>query len=114
MQLPCTQPSPVVHALPSEHALVSSTTKRHPATASQLSSVHGLLSLQLRLPEPTHDPLLLHASVVVHRLPSVHEAPASVADPGLLQPPVPVLHTSSVHGLLSLHDVVDTNVHAPP
>lgn len=103
-----------MQALPSEQLLVSSDTYRQPAAASQLSSVQGLLSLQDKLPAPTQAPLLLQVSVVVHKLLSLQVAPASVAEPGLLQLPVAVLHTSSVHGLLSLQEVVATNVHAPP
>jgi hypothetical protein len=73
-----------------------------------------LLSLQLKAPEPAHEPLLLHVSIGVHRLLSVHDAPASVAEPTLLQAPVVVLQVSSVHGLLSLHVDCVSNVQLPP
>ena len=73
-----------------------------PAVALHESVVHGLLSLQASGLAPTHVPELLQVSVWVHRLPSVHVTPASVAEPALLQAPVAVSQPSRVHGLLSL------------
>ena len=97
------QTSLVVQALASSQLVPLPTAAYwQPAVALQLSVVHGLASLHTSGLAPTHAPLLLQASVWVHRLPSVHDAPASVAEPTLLQAPVVVLQVSSVHGLLSL------------
>lgn len=99
------QLSPVEQALPSLHVLVLSGVKTQPVEAMHVSSVHALLSLQLKVPEPTHDPLLLQVSVVVHKLPSVQVTPLSDAEPACWQAPVETLQLSAVQGLLSLQTV---------
>ena len=69
-QAPLLQASPVVHALPSSHALLLLLCA-HPVAGTQESFVHGLLSLQLGAGPPAHTPPL-HASPVVQALPSLH------------------------------------------
>jgi hypothetical protein len=62
---------------------------RHPTAGSQESSVQTLLSLQSAAGPATQVPFV-QASVVVHALPSLHEAPFGLA--GLEQRPVAVSH----------------------
>ena len=71
-QLPPEQVSPVVHAFPSLHEAVLLACWQ-PVAGLQLSSVHGLLSLQLVAVPPTHAPPE-HASPVVHAFPSSQAA----------------------------------------
>jgi len=63
----------VVHAMPSSGITLLSTACPQPITASQLSTVHGLLSLQLTALPPVHIPAWqlcpLRHSVVEHALP---------------------------------------------
>jgi hypothetical protein len=64
----------------------------HPEPVSQLSAVHGLLSLQFGAAPPTQVPLW-HASPVVQALPSVHELPVS----GFAEHPPGSPHTPAWH-----------------
>jgi hypothetical protein len=111
---PPTQTSARVQLLPSLQVLVSSVVKTQPLPALHVSSVHGRLSLQVRLPEPTQTPLLLQVSVGVHKLPSVQLAPFKDALPGLLQLPLLTLQLSSVHGLLSLQSLLLSITYTQP
>jgi hypothetical protein len=82
--------SPTVQALPSLHGAVLAANLQ-PALASQLSSVHGLPSLQLRIAPALHTPPA-HASPTVHTDPSASQlVPLLVATKPQL--PLPVLHT---------------------
>jgi hypothetical protein len=63
--------SPLVHALPSEHALASLLVKTQPVAGLQESSVQVLPSLHASAGPGAHEPPE-HVSVVVHRLLSVH------------------------------------------
>jgi hypothetical protein len=65
-----------------------------PSTASQLSSVQGLLSLQLRGPPPPHVPDV-HVSPTVQALLSLHDPPSLAAC--FPQVPVVVLQTPRLH-----------------
>ena len=69
-----------------------------PVTALQLSAVHRLLSSQLMAPPGWHTPPP-QTSPLVQALPSLHDAVFGLP----MQAPSAGLHTSSVHGLLSLH-----------
>jgi hypothetical protein len=83
-QLPPAHVSPTVQMFPSSHGDVLFMW-RHPTTASQLSFVHGLLSLQLVNAPPAQVPVAVQASLVVHAFPSLHDAPGALV--GLLQEP---------------------------
>ena len=94
-QRPPEQTSPVVHALPSSHEDVLFVCA-HPEAGLQLSSVHGLPSLQF-------------AGAPAWQIPPVHVSPVVQAFPSLqgaelfaCAQPVEVLQLSSVHGLPSL------------
>ncbi len=90
LHTPLEHTSPTVHALPSLHGTALAL-KTQPALGSQLSSVHGLLSLQ-----PSTLPAVqvpdLQASPLVHTLPSASQALVSFCGeyPHL---PLPVVHT---------------------
>jgi hypothetical protein len=71
-QLPPLQVSLVVQASPSSHGAVL-LALTHPVAGLQLSSVHTLLSLQSGGGPPTQVPPV-QASLVVHKLPSLHGA----------------------------------------
>ncbi len=80
-----------------------------PRLGTQKSSVHALPSSHT-LAVPTQLPAL-HASPLVHRLLSLH---AVVSATGVkTQLPVPLLHASLVHALLSLQGV-KVPAHTPP
>ena len=88
-----------LQALPSEHEVPAATaTWVTPATGSQLSVVHGLLSLvgggvpAIQTPEP------LQTSLPLQRLLSAQEVPAAM---GVCVTPVTGSHVSAVHGLPS-------------
>jgi hypothetical protein len=68
-----------------------------PATGSQLSVVHALLSLQLSAVPAAQKPLW-QVSAPLHTVASAHDVP--FASTVFWQ--LPALHTSAVHGLLSL------------
>lgn len=87
--------SAVVQALPSSQLAVFAAFT-HPVAGTQLSSVHGLLSLQFGAAPPTHVPAPLHLSFVVQALLSLQLAVFGV----WMQPP-DVLHVSVVHTSLS-------------
>ena len=98
-QLPLTQTSFLVHALPSLQ-LPELLACLQPPVGSQLSLVHKLLSSQLTAPPPLQTPFLQTSgltSVPVHTLPSLHTSP--------LRPihtqPLAGSQLSLVHGLLS-------------
>jgi hypothetical protein len=93
-QLPWTQASPAVHALPSVHGSLFSTLWQ-PASGSQKSSVQGFPSPQFGAPEPTHAPPA-HWSPSVHTFPSLHGFVF-----GNPWHPADGLQKSSVHGLPS-------------
>jgi hypothetical protein len=69
-QLPPEQASPIVQTSPSLHDAVLLLWTQ-PLLGLHESSVHALLSLQLRLPLPRQAPPT-HKSVVVHAFPSLH------------------------------------------
>jgi hypothetical protein len=73
VQTPPEQWSVDVHIFLSLHRFESSGVKTHPIAGLQLSSVQGLLSLQILGVLPTHTPRL-HTSDVVQGLASSHEA----------------------------------------
>ena len=104
---PAAQTSPLVQALPSMHAAVLFAWTQ-PVPVSQLSVVHGLLSLQDRAEPDWHEPPP-QVSPVVQALPSLH-ATALLA----WVQPVAVLHASSVHTLLSSHEMAEPDWHEPP
>jgi hypothetical protein len=112
-QLPLRQASPVVQALLSLQAAVL-LVNTQPDPAEQVSVVQELPSVHDRLPEPTHRPLLLQVSVVVHKLLSLQAAPTRLKEPALLQAPVEVLQVSSVHGLVSAQLLRLVKVQLPP
>jgi hypothetical protein len=108
-QAPAEQTSPVVQALPSLHAFVSSATYSHkPVAGLQASSVHGLLSLQLVVAPPTQAPPE-QESPVVQGFPS-SQAAVLLTDS---HSPVAGLHASSVHAFPSLQTVAEPGTHAP-
>ncbi len=104
--LPETHESPVVHALPSSHASALSA-NTHPSAGSQLSVVHGLLSLHVTAFGPVQT-LPVQMSFVVHALPSEHTDVF-----GTFTQPVALLQLSSVQTLLSLQDL-SVPAQAPP
>ena len=92
-QLPLSQWSPEVQTLPSSQS-AEFAAKTQPLLLSQLSSVHGLLSLHATWPPAPHLPSL-HASPAVQALPSSQAVT-------LFRCAHPVLeHESSVHALPS-------------
>src|SRR2546422_309168 len=106
-QVPPEHASFVVHALPSlQEAVLCVWT---PAVAGmQVSSVQGLLSLQLGAGPPTQVPPE-HASFVVHALPSLHGAVLFAC-----AQPLAGLQESSVQGLPSSQVGGGPPVHTPP
>jgi ABC-type glucose/galactose transport system permease subunit len=85
--------------LPSLHEVpFASVVCWHPVTGSQVSVVHGLLSLQLSGVPAVQVPAW-HVSTPLHVFPSLHEVPFASA---VLWQPVSGSHVSAVHGLLSL------------
>ncbi len=96
MHAPVTQVSPVVHASPSLHVAPSSLVYWQPPVLSQISVVHGLLSLHCTAVNWVQ-PLFLHVSPAVHASPSLHVTALAK----YTQPPLVSLHELSVHGLLS-------------
>ena len=97
----------VVHALPSLQGAVL-LTNTQPVVVLQLSFVHPLLSLQTSAGPPTQAPPL-HASLVVHALPSLQGAVLLTKTH-----PVEVLQPSLVHSLLSLQTSAGPPTQAPP
>jgi hypothetical protein len=87
--------SAVVQALPSSQLAVLAALTQ-PVAATQLSSVHGLLSLQFAAGPPTQVPAPLHLSFVVQALLSLQFAVF-----GVWMHPPDVLHVSVVHTSLS-------------
>src|SRR5207245_2407709 len=87
-----------LHTLPSLHEVpFASTVCWHPATGSQVSAVHGLLSLQSRPGPAVHTPPW-HVSAPLHMLPSLHEVPFAST---VCWPPATGSQVSVVQGLLS-------------
>ena len=77
VQAPAWQVSTPLHTFPSLHDVPFATARlRQPATGSQLSVVHGLLSLQLSGAPGEHTPSW-QVSAPLHTLPSPHEVPSS-------------------------------------
>jgi hypothetical protein len=72
LHAPFWQTSPKVQPLPSSHGEVL-LAKTHPLSASQLSVVHGLPSLQV-VAAPALQLPLAHPSPLVQALPSLHAA----------------------------------------
>jgi hypothetical protein len=92
---PAAQTSALVQALASSHAAVLFA-KPQPEAGAHVAVVHGFVSSgQVRV-VPTHAPIALHASPVVHIEPSEHARPAA----GVCTQP-PALQESSVHGFMS-------------
>ena len=76
MQVPLWQVSAPLHTVPSAHGEPSDRgAVRHPATASQVSVVHGLPSLQASGVPAVHTPLW-QVSAPLHRVPSAHDEPS--------------------------------------
>ncbi len=105
-QAPPWHASPPVQALLSEHGAVLFVITQ-PLAASQLSSVHGLPSLQAMAWPGTHLPLL-QVSPLVHTSPSLQGVVLS----DLLQPPA-ASQISVVHGLPSSQGLALTGLHTP-
>src|SRR5439155_22770282 len=77
VQAPAWQVSAPLHTFPSLHDVPFATARLpQPATGSQLSVVHGLLSLQLGGAPGAHTPGW-QVSAPLHAFPSLHGAPAS-------------------------------------
>jgi hypothetical protein len=108
-QLPPRHSSPVVQALSSLHVFELSFECLQPFDGLQLSSVHGLLSLQSVGPPPWHEPPP-QASLAVHGLPSLQGLVLFVKK----QAPVDGLQASVVQALLSLQVVEVPGRHVPP
>jgi hypothetical protein len=107
LQVPPPHVSAVVQAFPSLHGAVLLVCTQ-PEPGLQLSSVHGLLSLQpsagppLQVPPP-------QVSFVVHAFPSLHGAVLLV-----WTQPEAGSHESVVHGLLSSQNTGPPGLHVPP
>jgi len=107
-QMPPTHLSADVHALLSLHAAELGRCRHWPPRSwLQVSSVHGLLSLQ-SLGLPVHFPAR-HASSTVHTFWSLHSLVLFVKTH-----PEAGTHASSVHGLLSTHTSDPAPTHFPP
>jgi hypothetical protein len=101
MHVPPWQDSNPLHEFPSLHELPFATAGCwQPACGSQVSVVHGLLSLQLSGVPAVQRPAW-QVSAPLHRLPSLHELPFGCA----VFTQLPALQTSAVQGLLSLQSV---------
>jgi hypothetical protein len=86
-----------LHASASPHDTPGVGVFEHPVVASHASAVHGLLSSHDTL-VPMHVPAALHASPVVHALPSLQLAPTV----GAFTQPTADSHESAVHAFPSL------------
>lgn len=106
-QEPVAHTSPVVHALPSEHASELKPFTQPPA-GLQESVVQGLLSSQLMAVPATQVPAV-QVSPLVQTLPSEQGAELEVC-----KQPVAGSQLSSEHGLPSAHAVSAPPTHAPP
>jgi hypothetical protein len=80
-----------------------------PEVETQVSFVHGLLSLQFSGGPPMQRPAWLHVSFVVQALPSVQDRPGT----GVFTQPLAGLHVSSVHVLWSSQFGGGPPTHAP-
>jgi hypothetical protein len=107
-QVPPPQVSPAVQAFPSSQAFVLFVWMQFPVATSQLSVVHGLLSLQFGPPPPLQIPLR-HVSPEVQAFPSSHAFVLL-----LYMHPVAGLHVSVVQTLLSLQTAAVPAWHVPP
>ncbi len=94
-QLPATQPSALVQSLPSLQVAALARKTQLPEPLSQLSSVHGLPSLQV-VAVPALQVPSLQTSPLVQASPSLHTAVLL-----LCEQPFAMSHRSSVHGLPS-------------
>jgi hypothetical protein len=98
------------HASPSEHEVPFATAAlTQPVVVLQLSVVHTLLSLQLRLVPAVQVPFW-QVSLPLQTFPSPHEVPFRT---GLWVQPKTGSHVSVVHGLLSLQLRVVPAVQVP-
>jgi len=104
---PSWQTSPVVQGSPSLQASVFAV-KVQPWSATQLSSVQGLPSTQLRAGPPTQSPSA-QVSLVVHRSPSLQASVLKVCE----QPPAGS-QVWLVQGLLSVQSNAPAPVQLPP
>ena len=99
---------PVVQTMGSvQRPPLGTSTWLHPACRSQVSVVQGLPSSQSP-PTPKHRPAV-HASLLVHALPSLQVPLAAVCTQ-----PKPFWHASLVHGLLSSQPMLPVALHTPP
>src|SRR5438445_663694 len=99
VQVPDRHVSAPLHTLPSLHEVpFASAVRRHPLSGSQVSVVHGLLSLQLSAVPPMQMPAR-QVSAPLHTLPSLHEVPFASA---VCWQPASWSQVSVVQGLLSL------------
>ncbi len=105
---PLLHASPLVHVLPSSQVAVPPGLWTQPSLPSQLSKLHGSLSLQSTAAPPTHTPLL-HTSPWVQAVPSLQSLPLAV----WLQP-LKGAQPSSVQGLVSSQLGVPLPVQLPP
>ena len=71
------QRSPFVQVFPSLHARLGTPWCVQPSTESHRSFVHGFESAQFSWPPPTQAPVMVHASPVLQRLPSLHARPTT-------------------------------------
>jgi hypothetical protein len=104
--LPLPHRSPAVQASPSEHGRALARNWQ-PVPVRQLSVVHGLSSVQSKLPAPTHSSCA-HVSTAVQGSPS-SQGPVRAS---WIQP-LSVAHRSAVHGRLSLQSGVPSPTHSP-
>src|SRR3989442_15351685 len=80
VQTPAWQVSAPLHALPSLHEVPFTTAVcRQPASGSQVSAVHGLVSLQLSA-VPARQRPAWHVSAPLHAFPSPHGVPFTTAE----------------------------------
>src|SRR5437870_2438104 len=110
VQIPDRHVSAPLHTLPSLHEVpLASAVCRHPLTGSQVSVVHGLLSLQLS-PVPARQMPAWQVSAPLHTLPSLHEVPFASA---ACWHPASGSQVSALHGLLSLQSRAVPATHTP-
>src|SRR5205814_1702021 len=99
-----------LHTLPSLHEVPLTTAGcRQPVTGSQVSVVHGLLSLQVRDAPAVQRPDR-QVSAPLHTFPALHEVPLGTA---VCRQPATGSQVSAVQGLLSLQLRPPPAVHTP-
>jgi len=110
LHAPATQPSPIVHSLPSEQPVPAATGFHvQPASGEQLSTVQRFWSSQVGAAPPTHVPPE-HWSPVVHSDPSSQPVPVSFPN----EQPVEGMQVVPVQGFPSSHLLVVPAPHEAP